>query len=356
MKLLPSILPCLFLTFLHSNATAQPTTTAGSMAAGKPAKSVEVYFDIAKHELRPEADTSLAQIVAFTKGKENFTVKITAHTDSDGSLDYNLGLSQRRAQSVKDFLVQNGVAAERISFAFFGEKMPATDNTSEQGRQRNRRATVEVLLVLPMVTIEGIVTDEKTGKPLVADVIFRTKDATDSLRTAADGKFKKTVPAGSVVGIDAFAKCHFTHTEMVKAQAKTPPVTLPLKPASTGAIADIGNLYFVGNQPVLLETSKPELPKILRFMQENPSMKIEIAGHVNLPNRPPVTEDAWEYKLSQDRAMTVYDYLTDNGIPKERVTWKGYGNHQMRFPHSTSESEQAQNRRVELRVLEGGCD
>lgn len=351
MKLISFLLPSLFWALLQCTAFAQQPN-----ATDKAAKSVEIYFDVAKYALKPAADSTLAQIVAFTEGKENFTVKITAHTDSDGSIDYNLALSKRRAQSAKDFLVKNGVAEERISFAFFGEKMPASANDSEKGRQRNRRATVEVLLVQRMVTIEGIVTDEKTGKPLLADVIFRTKDAADSLRTSADGKFKKTVPMGSVVGIDAFAKCHFSHTEMVKAEAKTPLVTLPLKPASTGAIADIANLYFVGGRPILLESSIAELPKILRFMQENPGMKIEISGHVNLPNTPPIAEYTQDFKLSQARAMTVYDYLVDNGISKDRVSWKGYGNHQMRYPNANSEKEQALNRRVEMRVLEGGCD
>ncbi len=327
-----------------------------AQTATKPSFSTEIYFDFAKHDLRPAADSSLAQVVAFTKGKDNFTIKITAHTDSIGSLANNQALSQRRATTVKDFLVKNGIAAERISFSFFGEKMPATANDSEEGRQRNRRATVEVILTVPMVTIEGIVTDEATGLPLVADVIIRTKEAADSIRTGADGRFKTTVPSGTVVGIDAFAKCHFMKSEMVKAMPKMAPVALPLKPAKTGAMADIGNLYFVGNQPVLLETSKPELPKILRFMQLNPAMKIEIAGHVNLPNAPPVSESAWEFKLSQDRAKAVFKYLLENGIAADRISWKGYGNHEMRFPKAVLERDQALNRRVEMRVLEGGCE
>jgi outer membrane protein OmpA-like peptidoglycan-associated protein len=52
----------------------------------------------------------------------------------------------------------------------------------------------------------------------------------------------------------------------------------------------------------------------------------------------------------------VYDYLLENGIPSERLSWKGYGNHEMRFPRATLEKEQALNRRVEIRVLEGGCE
>lgn len=329
---------------------------AQSQNAPKSVFSTEIYFDFGKHDLRQEADSLLNKVIVFTKGKDNFTVKITAHTDSIGTLANNLALSQRRAQAVKDYLVKKGIAPKAINFAFLGEKMPVSGNNTEDGRQRNRRATVEVMLTLPMVTIEGIVTSEKTGKPLTADVIVRTKEQTDTLQTDAEGRFQTTVVSGTVVGFDAYAKCHFMRSEMVKAVPKLPVVAMPLKPAATGAMADIGNLYFVGNQPELLEHSKPELPKILRFMQLNPEMKIEIAGHVNRPNTPPVGKTSWDFKLSEDRAKTVYNYLLENGIPAKRLSWKGYGNHEMRFPRATLEKEQALNRRVEIRVLEGGCE
>ncbi|MCC6724911.1 MAG: OmpA family protein [Saprospiraceae bacterium] len=323
------------------------------MPATKTAKSGEVYFDFGKHDLRPAADSVLAQLVGFTKGKENFSIRITAHTDSIGSLSNNLALSERRANAVKGFLVKNGVADSLISFAYFGEKTPATFNATEEGRQRNRRATVEVLLTVPMITIEGQVTDAVTGLPLLADVIFRSKNMVDSVKTGEDGRFKTVVPVGTVLGIDAFANCHFMKSEMVKADKKVKPLAMPLKPASKGAIADIDNLYFEGNLPILLEKSKPELPKILRFMQANPAMKIEIAGHVNRPNAPPVSRTSADFVLSENRAKVVYKYLLENGIPESRISWKGYGNHEMVSPYAIHEVDQARNRRVELRVLEG---
>ena len=327
------------------------------VGAARAAKSTEIHFEVAKHDLTLASDSALLQISAFTKGKDNYTVKITAHTDGDGSTAYNMALSERRAQAVKDFLVKKGMEAERISFDFFGEKQPTANNDTETGKFQNRRATVEVFLTLPVVTIEGIVKDEKTGEPLVADVIIGSKDAVDSLRTDADGRFKTTVVAGVVLRIDVAAKCHFSQTQMVKAAPKTPTVAFNLRPAVSGAVLQLENLYFVGNQPMLLESSKSELPKILKFMQQNPGMKIEIAGHVNRPGVPPVPKDSWDFRLSEDRAKTVYDYLIENGISNEKVSWKGYGNSQMIFPSVTSTQEQqAQNRRVEMRVLESGCD
>ncbi len=125
-----------------------------------------------------------------------------------------------------------------------------------------------------------------------------------------------------------------------------------LPPVKEGKKVDIQNLYFVGNQAILLEKSEPELPKILKFMEINPHIKIEIAGHINRPKSPPVGIESWDYDLSRRRALLVYDYLIDNGIAKDRLTYKAYGNWEMRFPNATSDNEQAANRRVEIRVLE----
>lgn len=318
-------------------------------------KTAEVYFDFGMHDRRPATDSTLRNIARLCKGLENFEIKITAHTDSVGTLENNLALSQRRADAVRSFLIENGVPAGNFTISFFGETQPASENATGEGRQRNRRATIEVLQKTPMVTLEGTVTDEKTGQPLSALVVIHTKETRDSIQTDASGYFKKTFPPGTVVGLDAFAECYFMKSEMVKAVPGLKPVSLPLKPALAGEKVDIENLYYVGGKAILLEKSKPELPKILRFMQLSPRMKIEVAGHVNFPNRPPVGKESFEYKLSVERAKLVYDYLLENGIAADRIRYQGYGNYEMRFPKAILESEQAQNRRVEIRVLEDGC-
>ena len=60
------------------------------------------------------------------------------------------------------------------------------------------------------------------------------------------------------------------------------------------------------------------------------------------------------FQLSMDRARMVYDYLRSQGIPEHRLTYNGYGNWEMRFPHATTQQQQALNRRVEIRVLSTG--
>lgn len=129
-------------------------------------------------------------------------------------------------------------------------------------------------------------------------------------------------------------------------------VNFALPPALEGEALTLKNLYFVGNQDTLLKTSEPELPKLLKFMEHNPGIRIEIGGHINRPNSPPVPKDSWNFGLSERRAKRVYNYLIERGIDPERVTYKGYGNYQMIYPMARTEKEQAANRRVEIRVLE----
>ena len=112
------------------------------------------------------------------------------------------------------------------------------------------------------------------------------------------------------------------------------------------------DLFFVGNEAILLKVSEPELPKVLRFLQINPTLQIEIAGHINRPGVKPEKLSAWEWDLSVNRAKLVYDYLLENGIPATRLRYKGYGNSEMLFPDlGSTEEQQQQNRRVEVRVL-----
>ena len=330
-----------------------------------------VYFDFGKHDLRSDADPVLTAVQNYITDKKNLIINITAHTDSIGSLENNMALSQRRSEAVKTALAGMGVADSLLNISLFGETKPAAENSTDEGRQRNRRATIEVInirskKIVPQIEVpkkdarigllEGYVLDAETEKGLSAMVIVRGKDFRDTLYTDASGYFSKKLPVGMVVGVDAFAECYFFATEMTKVAPRIPAMKMLLLPALNGKALALDNLYFVGNQPVLLPKSKPELPKILRFLKANPKMKIEIAGHVNLPRVPPVDVNSWNYKLSSDRAKTVYEYLADNGIEDGRISYKGYGNWEMVKPNAISEADQAKNRRVEMKVLEGGCE
>ena len=77
--------------------------------------------------------------MAILQRHSNLKVEIAGHTDSAGSTAYNQGLSERRAQTVADYLIANGANADNISVNGYGEAEPVADNSSEDGRAANRR-------------------------------------------------------------------------------------------------------------------------------------------------------------------------------------------------------------------------
>lgn len=312
----------------------------------------DVYFDSGKYDLKLDIDTVLQTLVQKASTSTDFHINIEAHTDSIGSLETNQILSANRANEVKQWLLTNGISDEsRIAIAHWGEGRPIAENKSDAGRQLNRRASIHLYEKIPMTTLSGTLIDKETGEPIQGNIVIHTKRVRDSFPTLPSGKFNRLVPDETVMGVDVYAKGYFFDTQMIKTSKKKKNfINFPLPPAKPCATADIGNLYYIGNKAELLPVSLPELPKVLRFMQINDSLNIEIAGHVNHPNSPPVPRDSWNFDLSVRRAKLIHDYLIKNNIDSTRIDFKGYGNYEMRYPKATTEKHQSLNRRVEIRV------
>ena len=98
-----------------------------------------IYFDYDKSDIKPEFYAFLDRMIKVVEGHSDLRVKVTGHTDSDGSNNYNDGLSQRRAQAIIDYFVSKGLSADRLVFDFKGETDPVDTNDTPEGRQRNRR-------------------------------------------------------------------------------------------------------------------------------------------------------------------------------------------------------------------------
>lgn len=98
-----------------------------------------LFFDFDSAELRPESIRELERVVDFMNQLSVATALIEGHTDSIGSDAYNLGLSERRAKSVYDYLVSRGISPGRLQALGQGEAHPIADNGTDMGRQQNRR-------------------------------------------------------------------------------------------------------------------------------------------------------------------------------------------------------------------------
>lgn len=99
-------------------------------------------FDAAK--LTPAAEATLDTVVEKLRGADVLAIRVDGHTDSVGSDAYNQGLSERRAASVVDYLISQGVPAEKLTSQGFGESKPLGDNGTDEGRAQNRRVEIHV--------------------------------------------------------------------------------------------------------------------------------------------------------------------------------------------------------------------
>ncbi len=104
-----------------------------------------VNFDFDKATLKPETKVILNEAAALLSKHERVVVEVAGHTDSRGTEKYNQGLSERRANAVKDYLTGKGVKASRLTARGYGESRPVASNDTDEGRAENRR--VELILL-----------------------------------------------------------------------------------------------------------------------------------------------------------------------------------------------------------------
>lgn len=104
-----------------------------------------IYFDFDRFELKESSFTELGRVVKFLNDNPGVKIEISAHTDDKGSDEYNLALSQKRAESVVSYLVQQGIEPQRLIAKGYGESQPVGDNSTEEGAAKNRRVEMKVL-------------------------------------------------------------------------------------------------------------------------------------------------------------------------------------------------------------------
>ena len=106
----------------------------------------KVFFDFDKATLRSDSKDALDDIFEVMEKYPNATFEISGHTDSIGTERYNLDLSKRRAESVRDYFIKKGISADRLVSKYFGENKPLSTNATADGRQDNRRVVITVPL------------------------------------------------------------------------------------------------------------------------------------------------------------------------------------------------------------------
>jgi outer membrane protein OmpA-like peptidoglycan-associated protein len=270
--------------------------------------SFSVYFDFDKSSLTDESKQSLLAFVNEYKshysantGKPKITLK--GYCDTVGSFAYNDRLAQQRVFAVQDFLLNNGLSKEVFDLVKgYGKRMPVNSNATEEERRLNRRVDVS----LPL--------DEIPPPP------------PDTVSAVVEPPVQDTVKDFTATSIDSVKQ---------------------------GEVLRLKNINFYGGRHTFLPQSMPALNELLEVMKNNPTLEIEIQGHICCrigSGQDGADFDSGDEQLSVNRARAVYYYLAENGISKRRMTYRGFAALYPLINPELTETDRTLNRRVEIKI------
>jgi OmpA-OmpF porin, OOP family len=207
----------------------------------------------------------------------------------------------------------------------------------------------------PVVLVSGNVYDAKTKQPLSASLIYETlpdgEEAGNGISNPTDGAFKIVLPYDKNYSIRATADHYFAISEnlnldsLIKAGYKEIHKDLYLVPIEVGQVVRLNNVFFDFDKWDLRPESFIELKRVVKLLKENPSIEIEMSAHTDSRG-----SDEYNFKLSDNRAKSVMEYIISQGIDPNRITSHGYGETKPVATNDTDEGRQL-NRRVEFKIL-----
>jgi peptidoglycan-associated lipoprotein len=127
-----------------ADSTAAAARNASAAGAARATLMTAVHFDYDQSELRPDDRAILDAKVPILQANPNVKIRVAGHTDERGSDEYNLALGQRRAATVKRYLIDHGITDARIETISYGEERPVAQGSDESAYAQNRRAEFEI--------------------------------------------------------------------------------------------------------------------------------------------------------------------------------------------------------------------
>ena len=188
---------------------------------------------------------------------------------------------------------------------------------------------------------------ESTKKPIEARIVLQGSTEINGIYRASDLEMNlvKKVKGGTIrVDAEGFLSSDLENTTIPITTSFRD--TIWLKPIQEGMMAELDDVYFAAGLATVLEESYPKLKRLRDFLILNPTVNIEVHGHVNEDS----DKDLVSMKLSKKRAQKVVDYLVDGGVDSKRLKAIGFGNTKPIFKDPQTEEEKEANRRVEIRI------
>lgn len=201
---------------------------------------------------------------------------------------------------------------------------------------------------------KGKIYNAKTKEPLEASFELFDLETSKNITTSysgSNGEFFVTLTANKnyLVNVNKsgflFYSDNFSLKDKEANFEKPYLIDIPLQPIDTGSTVELKNVFFDVNKWDLKPESKAELDKLVLFLTQNPTLKIELGGHTDNSG-----DKKFNITLSNNRAKAVYDYLITTGkIAATRLSYRGYGDTKPKVPNDSPENK-AKNRRTEFKV------
>jgi outer membrane protein OmpA-like peptidoglycan-associated protein/tetratricopeptide (TPR) repeat protein len=204
------------------------------------------------------------------------------------------------------------------------------------------------------IFLAGKITDSDTGEPVMAkiDIVDLKTDSVlvTSASSDVDGSYRIKLPEKKSYKVELRATGFLSDMKRIDVPENWAKdvynLNIDLIKVKVGKKVVLNNILFETGKSILTAGSFAELDRLLIIMQENAQMKIEISGHTDKTGSEPIN-----FKLSQDRAKAVVEYLSQKGVVRSRMEFKGFGSLQPVTENATPQGR-AKNRRVEFKILE----
>ncbi|MDB5143964.1 MAG: OmpA family protein [Mucilaginibacter sp.] len=201
--------------------------------------------------------------------------------------------------------------------------------------------------------VKGTVNDAITKQPLesAVEIIDLEKDIPvyQDYSSAEQGDFLATLTTGKNYGLNISRNGYLFYSanfSLIGHEDKNPfNIAVLLQPIEVGNKVVLQNIFFDTNKSEIKDESKPELKKLVDFLNLNPAVRIEVSGHTDN-----VGSDQLNQTLSENRAKSVYQYLVTNNINPNRLVYKGYGETQP-VASNDNEEDRSKNRRTEFKII-----
>ena len=315
------------------------------------APNAKLYFASDGHPGLGKLDVFVATRSGGVTRVENMGQPVNSPADDFGLI---------YTEATKGFLASNRSGGKGDDDIYFFQEGPMADTTTIAQTPLGAPKTVRYFIagtvsvnespVVPLDSARVRILDDATGQPIAEET------------TGEGGTFGKyPLQEGKDYTILAERRGYLTRREPFTMQGKSIPqvfltksqtdttfyVPILLDKSLLNKTFVLENIYYDLDKFNIRADASPELDKIVVILKDNPTLKLELSSHTDIR-----AADAYNIRLSQNRAKSAVDYIVSQGVTSDRLVAKGYGETQLVVKNAKTEEEHQRNRRTEIKILE----